>query len=317
MRVLVTGGAGFIGSNFVEMALSDQFPDISSVLVLDKLTYAGKLANLSSVENDPNFEFIQGDICDVALVNDLVSKVDAIINFAAESHVDRSIENSSEFVRTNVLGAQVLLESAKKHKIKRFIQVSTDEVYGSILTGSWDESSPLLPNSPYSASKAAADLLVRAYFVTHGLNVNITRCSNNFGPKQDPEKLIPSFILKLSQNQKVPVYGDGLNVRDWLHVEDHCLGIYLTLTKGVPGEIYNIGGGTELDNLELTRILLNLFDKSESSIEYVSDRLGHDRRYSVNYSKIQKIGYAPSENFQRNLKSTVSWYTLNSIVQTK
>jgi len=317
MRVLVTGGAGFIGSNFVEMALSDQFPDISSVLVLDNLTYAGKLANLSGVENDPKFEFIQGDICDVVLVNDLVSKVDAIINFAAESHVDRSIENSYEFVRTNVLGTQVLLESAKKHKIKRFIQVSTDEVYGSILTGSWDESSPLLPNSPYSASKAAADLLVCAYFVTHGLNVNITRCSNNFGPKQDTEKLIPSFILKLSQDQKVPVYGDGLNVRDWLYVDDHCLGIYLTLTKGVPGEIYNIGGGTELNDLELTRILLNLFDKSESSIEYVSDRLGHDRRYSVNCSKIQKLGYTPNKNFQRNLKSTVSWYIANSIVQIK
>jgi dTDP-glucose 4,6-dehydratase len=211
----------------------------------------------------------------------------------------------------------VLLESAKTHKIKRFIQVSTDEVYGSILTGSWDESAPLLPNSPYSASKAAADLLVRAYFVTHGLNVNITRCSNNFGPKQDPEKLIPSFILKLSRDQKVPVYGDGLNVRDWLHVDDHCLGIYLTLTKGVPGEIYNIGGGTELNNLELTKMLLILFDKNESYIEYVSDRLGHDRRYSVNCGKIQKLGYTPSENFLRNLKSTVSWYTANSIDQTK
>jgi dTDP-glucose 4,6-dehydratase len=317
MRVLVTGGAGFIGSNFVELALTNDFPEISSVLVLDKLTYAGKLANLTSVVNNPNFEFIQGDICNVELVNDLSSKVDAIINFAAESHVDRSIEDSSEFIRTNVLGTQVLLESAKTHKIKRFIQVSTDEVYGSILTGSWDESAPLLPNSPYSASKAAADLLVRAYFVTHGLNVNITRCSNNFGPKQDPEKLIPSFILKLSRDQKVPVYGDGLNVRDWLHVDDHCLGIYLTLTKGVPGEIYNIGGGTELNNLELTKMLLILFDKNESYIEYVSDRLGHDRRYSVNCGKIQKLGYTPSENFLRNLKSTVSWYTANSIVQTK
>lgn len=313
----MTGGAGFIGSNFVEMALTDQFPEISSVLVLDKLTYAGKLTNLSSAVNNPNYEFIHGDICDVALVNNLVSKVDAIINFAAESHVDRSIENSTEFIRTNVLGTQVLLESAKKYKIKKFIQVSTDEVYGSILTGSWDESSPLLPNSPYSASKAAADLLVRAYFVTHGLNVNITRCSNNFGPKQDSEKLIPNFILKLSQGQKVSLYGDGLNVRDWLYVNDHCLGIYLTLTKGVPSEIYNIGGGTELNNLELTRILLNLFDKSEDFIAYTSDRLGHDRRYSVNYSKIQKLGYFPSENFQRNLELTVSWYTDNSIVQTK
>ena len=313
----MTGGAGFIGSNFVEMALTDQFPEISNVLVLDKLTYAGKLTNLSSAANSPNYEFVQGDICDIELVNDLVSKVDAIINFAAESHVDRSIENSLEFIRTNVLGTQVLLDAAKKHKLKKFLQVSTDEVYGSILEGSWDENQPLLPNSPYSASKASADLLVRAYFVTHGLNVNITRCSNNFGPKQDPEKLIPNFIFKLSKGERVPVYGDGMNVRDWLYVNDHCLGIYLTLTKGAPGEIYNIGGGTELNNLELTRILLSLFDKSESFIEYVSDRLGHDRRYSVNCSKIQKLGYTPSENFQRNLKLTVSWYTGERIVETK
>ncbi len=304
----MTGGAGFIGSNFVDMALTDQFPEISSVLVLDKLTYAGKLSNLSGVAHNPNFEFVQGDICDVELVNDLAMEVDAIINFAAESHVDRSIENSSEFIRSNVLGTQVLLESAKKYKIKRFIQVSTDEVYGSIPTGSWDESSPLLPNSPYSASKAAADLLVRAYFVTHGLNINITRCSNNFGPKQDPEKLIPNFILKLSQDQKVPVYGDGLNVRDWLHVNDHCFGIYLTLIKGVPGEIYNIGGGTELNNLDLTRILLNLFHKSEDSIEFVSDRLGHDRRYSVNDSKIKSLGYQSSQNFEADLEQTVEWF---------
>jgi dTDP-glucose 4,6-dehydratase len=228
MRVLVTGGAGFIGSNFVELALTDQFPEISSVIVLDKLTYAGKLSNLSGVVDNPNFEFIKGDICDVELVNELVERVDAVINFAAESHVDRSIENSAEFVTTNVLGTQVLLDAAKNRKVKKFVQVSTDEVYGSILEGSWDENEPLLPNSPYSASKAAADLLVRAYFVTHGLNVNVTRCSNNFGPKQDPEKLIPNFILRLSRGEKVPVYGDGLNVRDWLYVDDHCKGIYLT-----------------------------------------------------------------------------------------
>ena len=308
MRVLVTGGAGFIGSNFVEMALTDQFPEISSVLVLDKLTYAGKLSNLSSVAHNPNYEFVQGDICDIELVNDLAPKVDAIINFAAESHVDRSIENSSEFIRTNIIGTQVLLDAAKKHKLKKFLQVSTDEVYGSILEGSWDENEPLLPNSPYSASKASADLLVRAYFVTHGLNVNITRCSNNFGPKQDPEKLIPNFILKLIQDEKVPVYGDGMNVRDWLFVEDHCAGIYLILTKGLPGEIYNIGGGIELTNLELTRKLLNLLKKDESQIEYVPDRLGHDRRYSVNALKIKSLGYKSSQNFQSNLQLTLDWF---------
>ena len=311
MRVLVTGGAGFIGSNFVEMALTDQFPNISSVIVLDKLTYAGKLSNLANVSSHPKFEFTLGDICDVELVNDLAGRVDAIINFAAESHVDRSIEDSSEFIRTNVLGTQVLLDAAKKHKVKKFVQVSTDEVYGSILEGSWDEDQPLLPNSPYSASKAAADLLVRAYFVTHGLNANITRCSNNFGPRQDPEKLIPNFILKLRQGLKVPVYGDGLNVRDWLYVSDHCLGIYLTLVNGAPGEVYNIGGGTELSNLELTSKLLTLMDIDESFINFVDDRLGHDRRYSVNSSKIEKLGYKSSNDFQTNLKRTVEWYLKN------
>jgi dTDP-glucose 4,6-dehydratase len=308
MRVLVTGGAGFIGSNFVEMALTDQFPAISSVLVLDKLTYAGKLSNLGSVTHNPNFEFIQGDICDVKLVNKLVANIDVIINFAAESHVDRSIEDSSEFIRTNVLGTQVLLDAAKKHGVVKFVQVSTDEVYGSILEGSWDENEPLLPNSPYSASKAAADLLARSYFVTHRLNVCITRCSNNYGPRQDPEKLIPNFILKLSQGEKVPVYGDGLNVRDWLYVEDHCTGIYLVLTKGIPGEIYNIGGGTELTNVELTNKLLSLFQKDKSFIDYVPDRLGHDRRYSVNSKKIESLGYRASENFEVNLEETVNWF---------
>ena len=308
MRVLVTGGAGFIGSNFVEMALTDQFPEISKVLVLDKLTYAGKLTNLSNIAGNPNFEFVQGDICDLQLVSELVSRVDVIINFAAESHVDRSIKDSSEFIRTNILGTQVLLDAAKNHNLKKFIQISTDEVYGSILEGAWDENQSLLPNSPYSASKASADLLARAYFVTHGLNVNITRCSNNFGPKQDPEKLIPSFILKLSQGMKVPVYGDGLNVRDWLFVKDHCVGIYLVLTKGLPGEIYNIGGGTELTNVELTKKLLSLLKIDESQIEYVSDRLGHDRRYSVNVRKIETLGYKPSQNFQSNLQLTLDWF---------
>jgi dTDP-glucose 4,6-dehydratase len=308
MRVLVTGGAGFIGSNFVEMALTDQFPEITDVVVLDKLTYAGKLSNLASVSNSPNFEFIHGDICDIELVNATVSQVDAIINFAAESHVDRSIENSSEFIRTNVLGTQVLLDAAKNYKIKKFVQVSTDEVYGSILEGSWDENEPLLPNSPYSASKAAADLLVRSYFVTHGLNVNITRCSNNFGPKQDPEKLVPNFILKLSKSEKVTVYGDGLNVRDWLYVDDHCKGIYIALTEGLPGEIYNIGGGIELTNLDLTRMILRKMGKDDSFISFVPDRLGHDRRYSVTHNKIESLGYRVSNEFEDALEKTLNWY---------
>lgn len=309
MRVLVTGGAGFIGSTFVEMALSDQFPEISSVIVLDKLTYAGKLSNLSAVENSPNFEFIKGDICNVELVNKIVGGVDAVINFAAESHVDRSIQNSAEFIRTNIVGTHVLLDAAKNLNLSKFVQVSTDEVYGSILEGSWDENQPLMPNSPYSASKASADLLVRAYFITHKLNVNITRCSNNFGPKQDPEKLIPNFALKLSKSEKVPVYGDGLNVRDWLFVNDHCKGIYLTLTKGQPGEIYNIGGGTELTNMDLAKLLLELTERDLSFISYVPDRPGHDRRYSITYEKIVELGYKPSGDFFKNLKATVDFYT--------
>lgn len=305
MRVLVTGGAGFIGSNFVEMALTDQFPAISRVLVLDKLTYAGKLSNLSAVANNPNFEFIHGDICDVELVNELAAGVDVIINFAAESHVDRSIESSSEFVRTNVLGTQVLLDAAKNLKVAKFVQVSTDEVYGSILEGSWDENSPLLPNSPYSASKAAADLLVRSYFVTYGLNINITRCSNNFGPQQDPEKLIPKVIARLRNNQSVGIYGNGSNVRDWLYVSDHCWGIYLVLTKGVSGEIYNIGGGVELNNNETVNLIANKLCVSSDLIEYTADRAGHDQRYSVNFKKVEVLGYSPKTNFEVGLLKTI------------
>lgn len=311
MRILVTGGAGFIGSTFVEMAMTDQFSEISSVIVLDKLTYAGKISNLATVKNNPNFEFVQGDICDVKLVNSLVQKIDAVVNFAAESHVDRSIADSAEFIRTNVLGTQVLLDASKNYRIKKFVQVSTDEVYGSILEGSWDENQPLLPNSPYSASKAAADLLVRSYHVTHGLNINITRCSNNFGPKQDPEKLIPRFTLKLSKNQKVPLFGDGMNIRDWLYVGDHCKGIYLVLVSGQPGQIYNIGGGTEVTNLELTNMLIEILKKDSSLINYVKDRLGHDRRYSVDFTKIAALGYMPSGGFELNLKKTVDWYLNN------
>lgn len=308
MKVLVTGGAGFIGSNFVELALSEEFSAISSVIVLDKLTYAGHLTNLNEVLKNRNFQFVKGDICDPKIVDELVAQIDVIINFAAESHVDRSIENSSEFVKTNILGVQVLLDAAKKYKIKKFIQISTDEVYGSILEGSWDESCPLLPNSPYSASKASADLLVRSYFHTHQLDVNITRCSNNFGPKQNLEKLIPHFISRLLEDKKVPIYGDGKNVRDWLYVSDHCKGIYKVLLSGTPGEIYNIGGGVEMTNIEITNLLIDLLGKDISLIEYVNDRPGHDFRYSVNWNKISKLGYTPSNDFMVNLMQTINWY---------
>ena len=308
MRVLVTGGAGFIGSNFVNMALTDQFPEITEVKVIDKLTYAGKLSNLDSAIKHSNFEFILGDICDPRFIDKLIQEVDAVINFAAESHVDRSILNSGPFVKTNILGTQVLLDAIKPFKEKRFIQISTDEVYGSISNGSWDEGHTLQPNSPYSASKASADLLVRSYFITHGLNASITRCSNNFGPNQDREKLIPNIITKLNRGEKVSLYGDGMNVRDWLYVTDHCKGIYLALINGGPGEIYNIGGGTELTNLDLTRKLLKLMNKSEDSIIFVEDRLGHDMRYSVNYKKIQKLGYSPSSDFDHHLSQTVRHY---------
>ena len=311
MKVLITGGAGFIGSNFVEMALSGRFPAISEIVVLDKLTYAGKISNLSFATNNPNFHFIQGDICDSEIVAIAMSDVDAVINFAAESHVDRSINNSSEFIRTNILGTHMLLEAARQKSVSRFVQISTDEVYGSIETGSWNENSPLLPNSPYSASKAAADLLVRSYFVTHNLNVNITRCSNNFGPRQDNEKLIPNFISKLRKNSKVSLYGDGLNVRDWLYVDDHCQAIYLVLTMGVPGEIYNVGGGTECTNLVLTHKLLELMHADVNLIEFVTDRLGHDLRYSVDFTKIQALGYQPRADFDLKLQHTLDWY-LNS-----
>lgn len=291
------------------MALSGHFPAISEIVVLDKLTYAGKISNLSFAVNNPNFYFIQGDICDSEIVAIAMLNVDAVINFAAESHVDRSIVDSSDFIKTNILGTHVLLEAARKKGISRFIQISTDEVYGSIESGSWDENSPLLPNSPYSASKAAADLLVRSYFITHSLNVNITRCSNNFGPRQDQEKLIPNFISKIQNNSKVSLYGDGLNVRDWLYVDDHCRAIYLVLTEGKSGETYNIGGGEELPNLELARILLDLFGKDTSSIQFIKDRLGHDRRYSINWEKIAKLGYRPRGIFYENLQKTVQWYT--------
>jgi dTDP-glucose 4,6-dehydratase len=308
MRMLVTGGAGFIGSNFVRMALNGKLGQVDQIIVLDKLTYAGKEENLGSALRSPKLNFIRGDICDFEQVLASSRGVDAIINFAAESHVDRSISSSREFIRTNVLGTQTLLDAAISNDISRFVQISTDEVYGSTSEGSWDEKQPLLPNSPYSASKASADLLVRSYNKTHGLNTSITRCSNNYGPYQYPEKIIPFFVLKLLNGEKVPVYGNGLNIRDWLHVDDHCRGIDIVLRKGEPGEIYNIGGGIEMTNIELTLKILSSLGLSEDHLEYVTDRLGHDLRYSVNWDKIAEIDYKPLVSFDQGLLDTISWY---------
>jgi len=311
MKVLVTGGAGFIGSNYVRRVIDGSLKGVSSITVLDKLTYAGTLTNLQKLPKD-SYEFIHGDICDTNLVNEIIPGFDAVINFAAESHVDRSIAGSREFVTTNVLGVQNLLDAAKNSGIERFVHISTDEVYGTIPEGSWPETDPLLPNSPYAASKAAADLLVRSYHRTHGLDVRVTRCSNNYGPYQFPEKVIPLFVTNLIEGKKVPVYGSGLNVRDWLHVDDHCRGIHAVLTKGTAGEIYNIGGGLELTNLELTQKILQAFVKGSESVEYVEDRKAHDLRYSVDWTKINReLGYEPQVKFEDGLKDTIQWYRDN------
>ncbi len=313
MRLLVTGAAGFIGSNFVRRAQDHTFSGFSKIIVLDKMTYAGVKENLNDVIDVDNFSLVVGDICDSHLVNSLLSEVDAVVNFAAESHVDRSIGSATEFVETNVKGVQVLLDAIKATSRNiRFVHVSTDEVYGSIDTGSWDENFPLLPNSPYSASKAGGELLVRAYHRTHGMDVLITRCSNNYGTHHFPEKLIPLFITNLLEGKKVPIYGNGQNVRDWLHVDDHCRGIYQVLMNGKSGEIYNIGGGRELTNLEITQLILEAMGADESSIEYIEDRKGHDFRYSVNWSKInQELGYVPQVKFEDGLRETIEWYRNN------
>ena len=311
MRILVTGGAGFIGSNYVRRIADGTLGGISKITVLDKLTYAGTLTNLSEV-SDSSYDFIEGDVCDAELVTKLVSENDLVVNFAAESHVDRSINGAKDFVVTNVLGTQTLLDAFRKSDVKTFLQVSTDEVYGSIAEGSWPETDPLLPNSPYAASKASADLICRSYFKTHGMDIRVTRCSNNYGRNQFPEKVIPLFVTNLIDNKKVPVYGSGLNVRDWLHVDDHCRGIHLALTKGKAGEIYNIGGGTELNNLELTDKILNIMGKGQESIEYVEDRKGHDLRYSVDITKISnELGYVPQVDWEVGLEETINWYQEN------
>ncbi|MCW0212448.1 MAG: dTDP-glucose 4,6-dehydratase [Pseudonocardia sp.] len=312
MRVVVTGGAGFIGSNFVRRAVSGVYPGLAGaeVVVLDLLTYAGTLTNLSGVMD--RVEFVEGDIRDPALVGSVLRGTDLVVHFAAESHVDRSITGAADFVSTNVVGTQVLLQAAADAGVGRFVHVSTDEVYGSIETGSWAETWPLEPNSPYSASKASSDLLARAYHRTHGLDVRITRCSNNYGPHQFPEKVIPLFVSNLLDGKRVPLYGDGLNVRDWLHVDDHCAGIALVAAAGRAGEVYNIGGGTELTNKELTHLLLDAVGADESMIEPVQDRKGHDRRYSVDWSKIHdELGYSPAVPFESGLAQVVAWYRDN------
>jgi dTDP-glucose 4,6-dehydratase len=314
VQVLVTGGAGFIGSHYVRSLLAGAYPAFAGadVVVLDLLTYAGTLTNLAPCAASPRLRFVRGDIRDPAAVSDVMAGSDVVVHFAAESHVDRSITGAADFVSTNVVGTQVLLQAALESGVSRFVHVSTDEVYGSIDEGSWPETHPLEPNSPYSASKASSDLLARSYHRTHGLPVSVTRCSNNYGPHQFPEKVIPLFISNLLDGKKVPLYGDGLNVRDWLHVDDHCRGIQLVAEKGRDGEVYNIGGGTELTNRDLTHRLLAAVGADASMIEPVADRKGHDRRYSVDWSKIAgELGYAPRTPFDQGLRDTVRWYEQN------
>nr|BAC57041.1 dTDP-glucose-4,6-dehydratase [Micromonospora griseorubida] len=314
MRVLVTGGAGFIGSHFVRQLLAGAYQRWhgAQTIVLDKLTYAGNLANLAPVAHHPDLTFTQGDVCDRELVENLMRGVDLVVHFAAESHVDRSIAAADAFVRTNVQGTHTLLDAAVRAGVERFVHVSTDEVYGSIEEGSWTEEQPLAPNSPYAASKAGSDLLALAFHRTHGLPVCVTRCSNNYGPYQYPEKLIPLFTTNLLDGLPVPLYGDGRNQRDWLHVDDHCHGIDLVATGGVPGEVYHIGGGTELSNADLTAHLLDLCGADELSVRRVADRPGHDLRYSLDISKISReLGYTPRVSFAEGLADTVDWYRNN------
>lgn len=313
MNLLVTGGAGFIGSNFLHY-MSAKYPAYRFVN-LDKLTYAGNLDNLKNIEDKPNYFFVRGDIGDENLVAQLMEehKIDAVVNFAAESHVDRSIEDPSSFIKTNCLGTQILLHQAKKHQISRYLQISTDEVYGSLgPTGYFTEETPLDPSSPYAASKTAGDLLVMAYFKTHKFPCLITRCSNNYGPYQFPEKLIPLMITNAVADIPLPVYGDGLNVRDWIYVEDHCQAIDLVLHKGKEGQVYNIGGNSEKPNIEIVRSIIKEVGKNESLINFVKDRLGHDRRYAMDISKIKReLGWQPAWDFGKGLKQTIKWYLEN------
>lgn len=311
MKLLITGGAGFIGSNFV-LHMADKYPSYE-LINLDLLTYCGNLENLTAVQDNPRYHFVQGDIADAALVRELMAGVDAVVHFAAESHVDRSITDPGVFVRTNVLGTHVLLDAARDAGVQKFVHVSTDEVYGSLgPTGLFHETTPLAPNSPYSASKAGSDLLVRAYHETFGLDVNITRCSNNYGPYQFPEKLIPLMIQRALQDQPLPIYGDGLNIRDWLHVADHCQAIDLVLHKGRAGDVYNVGGNNERTNIEIVQTILGLLDKPEHLMTFVEDRKGHDRRYGIDATKLrEELGWEPQYAFDSGIRQTVQWYLDN------
>ena len=308
-RYLVTGGAGFIGSNYIRYMLK-KHKDVE-IINLDKLTYAGNLDNLKDIEEDSRYTFIKGDICDEVLVNRIMTGVDVVVNFAAESHVDRSIGAPDDFIRTDVFGTFVLLEAARTNKIEKFIQISTDEVYGSIDKGSFTENDPLMPSSPYSASKTGADRLAFSYFVTYDLPVIVTRCSNNFGPFHYPEKLIPLFVTNAIENKSLPIYGDGKNVRDWIYVEDHCDGVEFVCQNGKLGEVYNIGGGNEKTNLEITERILKKLEKPQSLMTHVKDRLGHDRRYSIDCSKIGDLGWQPKHEFEEAMDKTITWFMEN------
>ena len=310
-RILVTGGAGFIGSNFIRYMVN-KYSEYE-IINLDDLTYCGNLENLKDIENKDNYSFVKGNICDKAVVDELVEKSDYVINFAAERHVDRRISDPEIFIKSNVLGTQVLLNAAKQYGVEKYIQISTDEVYGSLgKTGYFKETTPLQPNSPYSASKASGDLITRSYGETFGLPINITRCSNNYGPFQFPEKLIPLMISNALEDKKLPVYGDGKNVRDWLHVYDHCQAIDLVLHDGKLGEVYNIGGNNEKQNIEIVKLILSQLDKDESLIEFVTDRLGHDRRYAIDSNKIQNdLGWSPKYSFDVGIEQTIQWYLDN------
>jgi dTDP-glucose 4,6-dehydratase len=316
MNLMITGGAGFIGSRFAELLVTQEIPNqFSSITVVDNLTYSGNLSNLDSVISAPRFYFHKVDICNHAGIESVINEhsIDVIVNFAAESHVDRSIESSFEFLQTNVMGTQNLLDLAKKHGVKRYLQVSTDEVYGAIPEGSWEEDEPLKPNSPYSASKAGADLLVLAYGKTFGMNVGITRCCNNYGLRQFPEKIIPLFVSNLIDGKRVPIYGDGNQIREWIHVDDHCRGVFAVLENGNPGEIYNISGTDELRNIELARKIISYFDKKEDeAFEFVEDRKGHDIRYSLTGNKSRtELGVKPKIDFETGLRETIEWYVAN------